>query len=296
MQVSELSRHEKETFFDRDVISLLNILNVETGKVMELCRFDYLIEAPSFLSDNEIIYNSKGKIYRYNVKAGEAFVVDTGYCEHCNNDHVISSDGSRIAVSHMTEEDWLSRIYVIDLCGRKPPQLITPLAPSYLHGWSPDGRELAYCAERNEEYNIYTISVDGGVEKQLTNTKGLDDGPEYSCDGKYIFFNSVRNGLMDCYRMDADGENIVRLTDNGRNNWFPHISPDLEKVVYISYRAADVAAGDHPANKNVQIRRVNPDGTNDEKIISLFGGQGTLNVNSWRANSREVAFVSYIAT
>ena len=57
-------------------------------------------------------------------------------------------------------------------------------APSYWHGWSPDGKTLVYCAERDGEFDIYTIPVDGGEETRLTTAKGLDDGPEYSPDGK----------------------------------------------------------------------------------------------------------------
>ena len=65
-----------------------------------------------------------------------------------------------------------------------------------VRGPSPDGRTLAYCAERNGEYDIYTISVQGGSETRLTSAPGLDDGPDYSADGRHIFFNSERGGLM----------------------------------------------------------------------------------------------------
>jgi dipeptidyl aminopeptidase/acylaminoacyl peptidase len=78
---------------------------------------------------------------------------------------------------------------------------------SNLHGWSPDGKRLAYCAERGGQYDIYTISVNGGQETQLTNLPGLDDGPEYSPDGRTIWFNSTRTGLMQIWRMEMDGSN-----------------------------------------------------------------------------------------
>ena len=80
---------------------------------------------------------------------------------------VLASDGSGLYVSHHTKEDGLSRIYKIYFDGRMP-ELVTPLAPSYLHGITPDGKTLAYCAERNGEYDIYTIPAAGGNETQLT--------------------------------------------------------------------------------------------------------------------------------
>lgn len=274
-------------------ISILELIDTLTGETKEIRRFDYLIEAPFFRSENELFFNSGGHIYRLWMESGEIEEINTSYCNRCNNDHVLSPDGKLLAVSHNTAEDHESRIYIIDLENDLPPRLITPLAPSYLHGWSADGKTLAYCARRNGDYDVYTISADGGVEKQITAVEGLDDGPEYSSDGKYIYFNSVRGGLMDCYRMDVDGANVVKLTDNGRNNWFPHISPDSSKIVYISYNAAEVPPHSHPGNKNVELRIMNPDGSNDRTLVKLFGGQGTINVNSWMPDSRHLAFVRY---
>src|SRR5205823_14215633 len=85
-----------------------------------------------------------------------------------------------------------------------------------LHGWSPDGRFLVYTGERSGEFDVYRIPVDGGEETRLTNTPGLDDGPEYSPDGKYIYFNSVRSGTMQLWRMRADGSAPEQLTKIGR--------------------------------------------------------------------------------
>lgn len=276
------------------VTSILELLDITSGKTTELARFDYLIEAPFFRGENELLYNSDGRIYRMMMDTKEIAQIPTGYCTGCNNDHVLSPDGKLLAVSHGTAEDGQSRIYIINLEDpADPPRLVTPLAPSYLHGWSADGKTLAYCASRKGEYDVYVVPAEGGVEKQLTFTEGLNDGPEYSSDGKYIYFNSVRGGLMDCYRMDVDGGNVVKLTDNGKNNWFPHVSPDCKTIVYIAYDASEVPPGSHPSNKNVELRKMNPDGSGDELVLKLFGGQGTINVNSWMPDSKRLAFVRY---
>ena len=70
-----------------------------------------------------------------------------------------------------------------------------------------DGKRLAYCAERDGKFDIYTIPAKGGKEQKLTTAEGLDDGPDYSPDGKYIYFNSVRTGKMKIWRMKPDGSN-----------------------------------------------------------------------------------------
>ncbi len=97
---------------------------------------------------------------------------------------------------------------------------------------------------------------------------------------------------MQIWRMDADGSNQTQLTfDENFNDWFPHISPDGEKMVFISY-GTDVASGDHPFYKNVTLRMMPVDGGEPEIIAYLYGGQGTINVPSWSPDSKKISFVS----
>lgn len=277
---------------ERDVISCLETVDVTTGERVLLHEFDFLIEAPNWKKNGkELIYNSGGRIYSYDIASDTSTLIESGICDRCNNDHVLSPDNSRMAVSHNTYEDGQSRIYTFPIEGGTPT-LVTPIAPSYLHGWSPDGTMLAYCAERNGEYDVYTIPAKGGIEKRLTDAPGLDDGPEYSPCGNYIWFQSVRTGLMQVWRMKADGTEQTQITFDESNNWFPHISPDGKTVAYITYKKSDVEPGDHPANKNVEIR-IMPVGGEYRTLVKLFGGQGTLNVNSWSPDSKKLAFVSY---
>jgi TolB protein len=278
---------------NRGVISILETVNVDSGTRVIEGEFEDLIEAPNWTPDGKnLVYNSNGHIYTFNLASKEIKEIYSGVAIDCNNDHVLSLDGKQIWVSHQTLEDGQSRIYGFPLIGGEPI-LITPIAPSYLHGCSPDGKTLAYCAERNGQYDIYTIPSIGGTESQLTNLSGLDDGPEYSPCGKFIWFNSTRSGLMQIWRMEKDGSNPTQMTFEESNSWFPHISPDGKRVSYITYKKGDVDPGDHPANKNVEIRLMSSEGGNYKTIVKLFGGQGTLNVNSWSPDNKTLAFVSY---
>ena len=182
-----------------------------------------------------------------------------------------------------------SLIYTLPVAGGTP-KLVTPNGPSYWHGWSPDGKTLAYCAERDGEFDIYTIPADGGAETRLTTAKGLDDGPEYSPDGKHIYFNSDRTGRMQIWRMKADGTEQEQVTDDEFNNWFPHPSPDGRQLVFLSYEK-DVKG--HPANKDVTLRMMTL-GTKKIDVLGRFlGGQGTVNVPCWSPDGRRIAFVTY---
>ena len=275
------------------VYSILETVDVATGERTVRKRFDSLIEAPNWLPDgNTLLYNAGGSLWLFDLASGESRKVDTGSAARCNNDHVLSPDGRQVGLSSAGPEG-RSLVYVAPLSGGEP-RLVTPVGPSYLHGWSPDGTTLAYCAERGGEFDIYTMPVEGGEETRLTDAPGLDDGPEYSPDGRYIWFNSVRSGLMQVWRMDAGGRNQTRMTwDEESNCWFPHLSPDGKQVVYIAYKKGDVAPGDHPPCKHVQIRLMDADGSNTRTLVRLFGGQGTLNVNSWSPDGTQLAFVSY---
>lgn len=295
---SDIWGHD-DVFDDEDVWdrsktgSLLEIYDIGTNERTVLAEFDYVIEAPNWSHDDTFLtYNSEGKVYKFDLATKESIMIDSGELCTLNNDHVLATDDSEIAVSDETLLDGRSRIYRIPIDGGTPV-LVTEKAPSYLHGWSPDMQKMCYCAERGGEYDIYEIGADGANEVRLTTAPGLNDGSEYDSQGEYIYFNSVRTGLMQAWRMKADGSEQEQLTfDNHLNTWFPHISPDRTKLVMISYYKGDLWPGDHIPNRNVELR-VMELGSMPKTIIKLFGGQGTINVNSWSPDSKKIAFVSY---
>ena len=257
-----------------------------------------LSEQHATLDGKALIFNTsgrdpdwRGRLHRFDLAARTSTVIDTGTNIRNNNDHVLSFDGKMLGISDQSLQGVGSTIYTVPLGGGTPKR-ITQLAPSYLHGWSPDGKYLVYTGGRGGEFDIYRIPSDGsGPEVNLTNSKGLDDGPEYTPDGKYIYFNSSRTGRMQIWRMHADGSNPEQITSDELNNWFPHISPDGQSVSIISF-PKDIDPNDHPYYKRVYIRLLPIGGGAPRVIAYLYGGQGTINVPSWSPDSRKLAFVS----
>ncbi len=278
--------------------SILCVMDTDTGEVTELRTFkDRVIEAPNWYQqdDDYLFYNAEGYIYKYQISTGTETRLESGMCNNCNNDHVIKADGTEIAVSHSVE-GWQSQVYIIPIEGGEP-RLITKNAPSYLHGWSPDGNELAYCAFRggweNLAVDIFAISADGGEEWQLTKNAGFNDGPEYSPTGEEILFISTRTGLMQNWKMKRDGSEQTQMTFSEKNNWFGHYSPDGKKIVYLSYSKDGLDPNEHLPNMFCELSLMNSDGSDEHVILKFFGGQGSINVNSWNPDSKRFAFVKY---
>jgi len=248
-------------------------------------------EAPNWTRDGAaFLFNREGRIEHLAIGSDKPVTIDTGIATRLNNDHGISPDSTQLAISDNSQGDHESLVYLVPIAGGMARR-ITERSPSYWHGWSPDGKTLAFVGQRNGEFDIYTIPAAGGEETRLTTAKGLDDGPEYSPDGKYIYFNSERTGHMQIWRMRADGSEQEQVFTDDLNNWFPHISPDGKWMVWLTY-GADVSG--HPENKDVMLRLMSLADKKITVLAKLFGGQGTINVPSWSPDSKQVAFVSYM--
>ena len=292
--------HVPDTGYAAQVEATLEVIDLDDGNRRVVHHFDGKIEAPNWSRDGtSLVYNSGGRIWRIPVEGGEPVPLDTGRFVDNNNDHGLSPDGTQLVISDQIEPDNLSRIHVVTLDGSAPIRTVVddPEARSYWHGWSPDGATLAYVrvGVSDGSYDIWAKDLAGGAPRPLVAGPGVDDGPEYSPDGRHLYFNSTRSGAMALWRADADGSDPVQLThDPARRDWFPHLSPDGNSIVYVSF-GDDVALDDHPPNReDVQLRLMPADGSAPPAILTrLFGGQGTINVPSWSPDGTKVAFVSY---
>jgi Tol biopolymer transport system component len=259
------------------------------------------LEAPNWSPDGKwLVCNGGGALWRIAADgSGQPEKIPTGNVQKVNNDHVLAPNGRTIYFSAA------GHLYAVPFAGGQPRRVSNDQPPArqykyFLHGVSPDEQTLAYVGVESANgdpwgrMDLFTIPAAGGADTRLTNTPAPDDGPEYSSDGKWIYFNSELNaklpGHAQCYRMKPDGTGIEQLTHDERVNWFPHVSPDGRWIVYISFPPGTVK---HPADKDVILRRMRPDGSEQADIIAFNGGQGTINVNSWSPDSQRFAFVMY---
>lgn len=263
---------------------------------------DLLLEAPNWALDGDaLILNGNGTLWRLPVDAPKLHAIDIQGVPPLNNDHVLDPDGVHIFVS--SYDDW--QLYRAPLAGGKAVQVSGKEGPAgllhFLHGVSPDGQQLAFVgvqAEINDvnfrfiTAEICTLSADGRGFRQITSGGAPSDGPEYSPDGQWLYFNTETfSGHAQIARMRPDGADMARLTDEPTVDWFPHISPDGTLAVYLAYPAGTQG---HPADLWVDLKLVRGgDWAGAKPVARLFGGQGTINVNSWSPDSTRFAFVTY---
>ena len=292
-----------------NVRSRISIYDLASKSVQVVYSADKLWEAPNWSPDGKyLIANSGGVIYHFPLDATgqpqpEKLALDKGY--ECNNDKALSPDGKRLAFSAQHAPADGSQVYVANADGSSP-QLVTANIPSYFHGWSPDGRWLAFVGERSGNFDIYRISSRGGKEERLTTSPGFDDGPDYSPDGKWIYINTDRSGGWDIWRFPSEGagandSQAQRVTGDPGEDWFPHPSPDSRWLAFLTFPAGTKG---HDFKTAVQLRmiplpasdvpaQISQDEEGIPVLTQFFGGQGSINVNSWSPDSKKFAFVSY---
>ena len=260
---------------------------------------ELLLEAPNWAPDGvALILNGHGTLWRLDVRSGHLTPITISGIPTLNNDHVIAPDGETI---YLSAND--GHIYSAPLAGGEAVRATHEGPPDlhFLHGVSPDGSTLAYVGLEPEganlwaRANIFAIPTAGGPDTRLTDTAFPADGCEYSPDGEWIYFNTEQYGTVAGHaqiaRMRPDGSDAEQLTFDDEVNWFPHLSPDGRTAVYLSFPPG--TAG-HPADLDVVLKLVNHDDWRSAKpLVRLFGGQGTINVNSWSPTSDRFAFVAY---
>jgi TolB protein len=273
--------------------------DVSTGTTQLLLEStDVLIEAPNWTLDGAaLIVNGAGRLWSVPLAAPELIPVPLTGCPDLNNDHVLAPDGRRVYVS---ANDW--HIYEAQLAGG-PVRRVTGEPPiqglmHFLHGVSPDGERLAFVGLEPDgenlwaRANIFTMSVGGGDHRQITDTPHPADGCEYSPDGRWLYFNTEQfSGHAQLARVPVDGGTPQRLRSSDTVDWFPHLSADGHRATFVAFPPG--TAG-HPADVWVDVLSVElPDWQNASVVARVFGGQGTLNVNSWAPDGDRFAYVAY---
>ena len=268
--------------------------------------------APNWTPDGKyIVCDMGGSIYRIPMSGANRGKSEKIYGSQkmmTTNDHALSWDGKQIAVTGITlplpanirtPADIHNPILIMNTDGSTAHEVHL----GWLHGWSPDGKYVVYTQFVRDNTDIYRTDADGSGELRMTSNKAQDDGPEYSADGKWVYFCSNRSGKWDGWRMPAEGagpdDKLVEKITNGGDtqDWFPHISRDGRWLYTISYPM------DHPdhsyigAGMKIKLLRlengVGAKGAELMTVRTFFGGQGSGNTGGWSPDSKKFAWTEY---
>jgi TolB protein len=280
--------------------SKLSIYDVSTQTVRVIHKADAVFEEPNWSPDGKSsLFNQGGELFTIPADGGEAVAIDLKGLGRCNNDKGFSPDGKQIAFSSSGQGKG-SQVFTVASTGGEPKQIV-PETPSYFHAYSPDGKYLAFVARRNGNFDLFRVPAEGGLQEQLTTNTGYDDGPDYSPDGKWIYFNSNRSGKWAVWRMPAAGAGkedakAEQVTFDEVEDWFPHCSPDGKWLVFVSFPKGTKTHDDRMPGMELRMMPIpgeKLERTPSRLLVTFFGGQGSINVNSWAPDSRRFAFVTF---
>jgi TolB protein len=260
---------------------------------------DVLFEAPNWGTDGETLYlNSQGGLWAFSLDAPlEPRRIGFEGLPALNNDHVLDPGGHAVFMSAMD-----GQIYRGALDGSCSVARITDEDDvwHFLHGVSPDGQTLGFVRidGSGDGGRLGLIPSDGGPVTVVDTGSGHVDGPEWSPDGAWIYFNTERfasrPGHAQLARVaseDLSEDGVERLSSTETVDWFPHLAPDGRLAVYLEYPTGTMG---HPGDLEVELVLVETaDWSEPVARVRVFGGQGTINVNSWSPDSTRFAFVSY---
>jgi len=255
---------------------------------------DLLVEAPNWSLDGaSLLLNAHGTMWRLDLAqpARGLTAIEFSGLPEVNNDHVLDPDGDHIYLSAMD-----GHLYRGALTGGAVERITSDDGWHYLHGVSPDGSRLAYVKiDDFADPGHLTVLGPDGRPLGMDTGAGHVDGPEWSPDGEWIYLNteafSEQSGHAQLARIPDAGGAVERLVASDTVDWFPHLSPDGRFASYLSFPAGTLG---HPADLSVEVRVVaESDWSTPLQRYPLFGGQGTLNVNSWSPDSTRFAFVAY---
>ncbi len=149
-----------------------------------------------------------------------------------------SPDGERIAFVGM--KDGVTDIFMSDLRGKNLKPLTQTLEDESDVRFLPDGRGVIFSRESRKsgkiyERNLWTLALDSGKERQVTDLPGHEFQPAVSSSGRDVLFIGEAGGARNLYRLTLPEGQVRRLTDVIGGNFYPAFSPDDSQVLFVSH-------------------------------------------------------------
>jgi hypothetical protein len=249
--------------------------------------------APEWTPDGTaLIVNGGGKLWRLPAPGGTPASIPIGTASGIDVNHAVSPDGKSLVFT-------AGPMWKVPVQGGEPVRIMAS-SGNWVHGWSPDGKRIAFSSNRGRGLDLFSIAPDGGSEHRLTTGSRVDDAPQYSPDGRWIYFSSNRAGTRDIWRIPAAGAGsndakAQQMTSDDREDVAPHVSPDGQWLIYLSYPPRTEG---NAMDRDVLIRRASLGGGRTARaklqdIARAVGGHGTLGAWPFSPDGRRLAYATF---
>jgi TolB protein len=148
--------------------------------------------------------------------------------------------------------------------------------------WSPDGKKIAFAREYIDskgvsQPEIWVMNSDGSEQAQIKSLKG--SAPFFTPEGRIVFSAEFSEKNSEISIADADGSNLIHLTNNEAKEWHPDVSPDGKHIAFMSDR-----------DGNYEIFVMNIDGSNQKRLTNNDVDDW---YPSWSHDGTKIIFASY---
>jgi TolB protein len=140
-----------------------------------------------------------------------------------------------------TPRNYFKELYIMDFDGQRVKRLThhqgIVISPSFSH----DGQKIVYSliSKNKSDRNIglYIFDLKSGSQKLISNQRGINSGAIFTPDDQSLITTLSFSGNSEIYKMDLDGKNLVKITNNGADDVDPSLSRDGSKMAFLSDRS-----------------------------------------------------------